>query len=131
MLFHIFDSQEKRRECGGSAFMEMQFCKLPVGTKLKRIVAANKIPNRQLDSLYIYPDDIDTFYREYSRIFTCGAYNNLKNGEVDIFGVNYYAPEYIDAIIEKINKEKPMDYETLTSWLDNAKEYNGFYILGI
>ena len=131
MLFHIFDSQAKRREYGGSAFIEMQFCKLPVGTERKRIVATNRIQNWQLDSLYIEVDDVDTFYQEYSRIFTCGTYQNLKNGVVDIFGVNYYAPESIDPMIEKIHKEKPMDYEPLTDWLNHAKEYNGFYILGI
>ena len=128
MLFHIFDSQEKRRDYGSSAFIEMQFCKLPAETKLKSIVSTDGIQNRQHDSLYI--DDYNAFYQEYSRIFTCGTYNNLKSGVVDIFGINYYAPEYIDPIIEKIHKEKPMDYEPLADWLNNAKEYNGFYILG-
>ncbi len=131
MLFHTFDSHEKRREYGGTGFMEMQFCKLPAGTKIKRIVSANRIQNWQLDSLYICADDVDVFSREYGGVFTCGAYNGLKSGAVDIFGINYYAPEHVDPIIEKIRKEKPVDYEPLTRWLNKAKEYNGFYILGI
>lgn len=129
MLFHIFNSQKERREYGGSAFMEMQFCKLPAGTKVKDIVAVEKIKNWQNDSLYI--DDEQTFYLEYSRIFNCGIYNNLQSGAVDIYGINYYAPEFIEPIIEKLQKEKPLDHETLVVWLNNAKEYNGFYILGI
>ncbi len=131
MLFHTFNSQEDRRKYGGSAFIEMQFCVLPAGTRIKNIAAVGTIQNWRNDSLYIYIDDDDTFYQEYSRIFDCGTYANLQRGVVDILGVNYYAPEYIDPIIEKIRKEKPTDYETLVDWLNTAKEYNGFYILGI
>lgn len=64
-------------------------------------------------------------------IFDCGTYNNLKQGKVDIYGINYYAPFLTDAIIEKISKDKPKDYEVLTEWLHKSKMYNGFYILGI
>ena len=129
MLFHVFDSQEKRKEYGGSALIEIQFCRLPAGASLKDIVAIDAIHHWQNDSLYA--DDDDTFYREYSRIFDCGTYNNLKSGVVDICGINYYAPESIDPIIGKICEEKPLEYEVLANWLYDAKEYNGFYILGI
>lgn len=129
MLFHSFPSQKERREYNGSAFVEMQFCKLPVGTREKEIVAVSKIKNWQNDSLYI--DDVNTFSREYRRIFDCGTYNNLQKGAVDIHGINYYAPGSIGSLIEKILQEKPMDYETLVDWLDRAKAYNGFYILGL
>lgn len=37
----------------------------------------------------------------------------------------------IIGIIEKINSEKPVGYEILAEWLNIAKNYNGFYILGI
>ncbi len=43
MLFLTFHSQEERREYGGSAFIEMQFCKLPAGTGIKDIVAVGNI----------------------------------------------------------------------------------------
>jgi hypothetical protein len=92
-------------------------------------VAVNNINYWQNDSLYI--NEEDTFYQEYSHIFSCGIYNNLKRGTVDIFGINYYSPSLIDPIIEKLQKEKPSDYRTLIEWLTKAKEYNGFYILGI
>ena len=129
MLFHMFHSQEERRNFGGSAFIEIQFCKIPYGVKEKRIVAVNSINHWQNDSLYV--NDADTFHQEYSHIFNAGLYNNLKSGTVDIFGINYYAPVLIDPIIEKLQKDKPADYTTLIEWLIKAKEYNGFYILGI
>ena len=53
MLFHIFNSQEERRDYGGSAFVEIQFCKLPSGTATDRLVAVDSINNWQDDSLYI------------------------------------------------------------------------------
>ena len=50
---------------------------------------------------------------------------------MDIFGMNYYGPESINPVIEKIITAKPMEYEVLVEWLNKAKEYNGFYILGL
>lgn len=131
MLFHIFNSQEERRSFGGSAFIEMQFCKLPFGTKTKKIVAVSSINNWQNDSLYIYVDDIEVFYLEYREFFYCGIYNNLKSGIVDVYGINYYETSLTDSLIERILEKKPKDYEILIEWLNRAKEYNGFYILGI
>lgn len=129
MLFHIFNSQEERRNYGGSGFVEIQFCKLPVGTTTDKLVAVDSINNWQNDSLYI--DDEIEFYDEYSSIFDCGTYNNLKCGTVDMYGINYYAPALIDSIIEKLRKDKPADFETLLEWLIKSRSYNGFYILGI
>lgn len=129
MLFHVFSSQEERRNFGGSAFIEIQFCKMPYKTKTKKLLAVNSIQNWQNDSLYI--SDEDTFYQEYSNIFTCGIYYNLRSGTVDIFGINYYAPTLVDSFITKLYEDKPLDYITLVEWLIKAKEYNGFYILGL
>ena len=129
MLFHVFSSQEERRNFGGSAFIEIQFCKMPYGTESKKLVAVNSINHWQNDSLYI--DDENTFYQEYSNIFNCGIYSNLKSGTVDIFGINYYAPSLVDSIIATLQKDKPSDYQRLIGWLNKAKEYNGFYVLGI
>lgn len=119
MLFHVFNSQEERRAYGGSAFIEIQFCKLPTGRKVNDHIALRSINHWQNDSLFV--DDENLFYREYGRVF-----NSL-----DIFGMNYYGPELIKPIIEKLSTVKPMNYEVLIEWLDKAKEYNGFYILGI
>ena len=129
MLFHVFNTQEERKSYGGSKFIEMQFCKLPAETKTKDLVAVSSINHWQNDSLYI--DDEDVFYHEYSYVFDCGIYNNLKSGVVDIYGINYYAPTFIDSIIKRLQEEKPVEYEILVEWLNKAKTYNGFYILGI
>ena len=53
MLFHIFNSREERRNYGGSAFVEIQFCKLSSGTATDKLVAVDSINNWQDDSLYI------------------------------------------------------------------------------
>lgn len=127
MLFHIFNSQQERRDYGGSAFMEIQFCRLPKGTHIKELV--DNVDHWQNDSLYI--DDENKFYTEYSKIFDCGIYNNLSVGTVDIYGINYYNPDVTDMIIEKLNNLKPSDYQVLVDWLNKSKDYNGFYILGI
>ena len=131
MLFKIFNSQEERKKYGGSAFIEIQFCRLPMETNIKDIVAVDRICHWQNDSLYVYIDNINVFYKEYSRIFNCGIYNNLKKGGIDIYGINYYDLPHIDSMIETLFMEKPVDYETLAEWLNRARAYNGFYILGI
>ena len=129
MLFHKFDSQEERREYGGSAFIEVQFCRMPAGTDLKSLVAVDNIINWLDDSLYI--SDENLFYEQYSRIFDCGVYNNLKSGPVDVYGINYYGPELTKVLIERIRELQPEDWKVLIEWLEAAKKYNGFYILGI
>ena len=129
MLFHEFASQEERRSFGGSAFIEVQFCKLPKNTNVKKIVAINRINHWQNDSLYI--SDEETFYKEYCNIFNCGIYNNLQSGTFDMFGINYYDSTLIDSIIAKLQQDTPADYKILIEWLIKAKEYNGFYILGL
>lgn len=128
-MFHKFDTQEMRREYGGSAFLEMQFCRLPAGTDIKTLVAVDSICHWQNDSLYI--SDENLFYEQYSRIFDCGVYNNLSRGTVDIYGINYYGPELMELILGRIREAKPVDFEMLAGWLEAAKGYNGFYILGI
>ena len=128
-MFHIFNSQEERREYGGSAFIEIQFCRLSNDTSLSEIVADNSIKNWMNDSLYV--DDENEFYSEYSHIFDCGTYNNMKNGIVDIYGINYYAPSQIEMLQSRILEDKPAEYEVMVQWLECAKQYNGFYILGI
>ena len=129
MLFLTFNSQDERRKYCTSSLVEIQFCKLPVGTKPKDLVSVSKIKNWQDESLYV--NDENEFFKEYSEIFNCGMYNNLKSGTVDIYGINYYPPSSIDVIIEKLRKKQTLDSEVLIEWLNIAKKYNGFYILGI
>lgn len=129
MLFHTFFSQSERWDFGGSAFIEIQFCKLPVRRSIKAIVDVSSIKHRQNDSLYV--SDENAFYQEYGHIFDCGTYNNLETGPVDLNGINYYPASLTDTIIERIRKSKPADYTVLVDWLERAKAHNGFYILGV
>ena len=39
--------------------------------------------------------------------------------------------QLIDGIIRRALELKPEDHEQLIEWLEEAKKYNGFYILGI
>lgn len=129
MLFHTFSSQEERRRFGGSCFVELQFCRMPPGTPVKRLVDVDSICNWMDDSLYV--DDESALYREYGRFFTGGVYNNLHRGPVDLYGINYYEPAMIEPLMERLRQERPPEYETLLDWLERAKDCNGFYILGI
>ena len=104
LLFHTFETREERRNYGGSAFIEIQFCDMPVQTPIKKLVSARNISHWKNDSLYVYADDTDTFFRAYQHIFDCGIYNNRKTGTVDLHGANYYAPNLAEAILEKLNR---------------------------
>ena len=130
-MFHIFENNQDRRQFGGSAFIEIQYCRLSSNTKLKKIVSVNSIRNWVEDSLYIFVDDIDSFIASYGSIFNMGTYNNVKKGFVDVYGINYYTVEDVKNLIDRITKEKPIDYQILLEWLSKADQYNGFYILGI
>lgn len=130
-MFHTFNSQEKRRKFGGSGFIEIQFCKMEPETEIHDLTAVNNVKHWQDDSLYIYLDDIESFVKEYRDIFGCSIYNNLESGLIDIYGINYYKPDLIEPIISKILKNKSTDHEILIEWLNKAKSYNGFYVLGI
>ena len=130
-MFLKFKTNEERRNHGGTAFVEFQFCRLKVNSKIRKIVSVNSIQNWKDDSLYLFVDDIDDFLEEYNDIFDSGIYNNLKSGNIDIFGINYYSKDSIHKLIETLKNKKPTDYETIISWLKEAINYNGFYILGI
>lgn len=130
-MFYSFFSQTERRKSGGSDFLEMQFCRMPVPSKIEEIVAVDSITHWKDDSLYVSGDDINLFQKEYGDIFNCGIYNNLGSGTVDPFGINYYMPECTETICARILAAKPADYEKLMEWLRRAKKYNGFYILGV
>ncbi len=130
-MFYSFSSQDKRREINGSDFYEFQFCKMPFNSEIKEIVAVKNIKNWSDDSLYVNGNDHNEFIREYGEIFNCGIYNDLRSGKFDPCGINYYKPEFIDPIIEKISSKRPADSEKIIAWFSKAKKYNGFYILGI
>jgi hypothetical protein len=133
MLFHTFASQEERRAFGGSDFVEFQMCKLERGASLEKIISIGDedIHHFKEDSLYLYGDDMNTFYAIYGEIFQGGYYPNGECGPVDYCGINYYTLEQTMCIIEKLKKEKPADSQILLAWLSDAAEYNGLYLLGV
>ena len=104
---------------------------MPKRSQIKELVSVDNIRSGRNDSLYIHEDDDEAFFREYSRVFDCGTYNNLETGVVDLCGINYYAPNLIDLTLEKLREEEPQGCEVLAAWLVRAKEHNGFYILGL
>jgi len=131
MLFHTFYSQEERRKFGGSYFIEFQYCKLEQNSEIKRIVSVDVIEHWKNDSLYIYGDDENEFFSHYGKIFIGGIYNNEKSGIVDLCGINYYSRKQTKLIIDKVKKEKALDYQILLNWLENVNQYIGFYVLGL
>lgn len=131
MLFHSFNNQDERRAFGGSDFLELQFCKMKKGTNIKSIVLTRNIVDWCNDSLYVSGDDTDVFYKQYKDVFKKGIYNNLKSGDIDFFGINYYSPELVEEMIKTIEANKPEDYAVILAWLNKAKEFNGVYILGV
>lgn len=131
MIFHSFANQEERRNFGGTAFMELQYCTLRPETEIKKIVGVGAHGNWMDSSLYIYLDDIESFCLNYGDIFYGGTYNNLHQGRLDINGINYYTPAQAKEILLKIEGKKPLDYEVISEWLKNGKQYNGFYVLGV
>ena len=130
-MFHTFNNQEDRRKFGGTAFLELQYCRMRSETKIDERVSVSAIENWKNDSLYVYIDDMDDFISQYSTAFGCGTYNNLETGCIDIYGINYYSMEQVNEIIENIVKDRPKEYEVLLAWLNGASAVNGFYVLGI
>ena len=127
MHFYKFKNQEKN--FGGSAFIEIQYCTLPESTDIKVITSVESIKNWQNNSLYV--NDENEFYKEYGEILNKGYYNNLKQGVVDIYGINYYTKTETENIKKMLEENKPEDYDVFLQWLENVSNYNGFYVLGI
>ncbi|MBE6731351.1 MAG: hypothetical protein E7564_06660 [Ruminococcaceae bacterium] len=129
MLFYKFNNQRERRSFGGSFFIEIQYCTLPESTDIKVITSVESIKNWQNNSLYV--NDENKFFEEYCSILNKGYYNNLKQGIIDIYGINYYTKTETENIKKKLKENKPEDSEALLNWLEDAEKFNGFYVLGI
>lgn len=122
-----FMSQEERKEYGGTCFIELQLCMLPKGTSVNKILRSHDYWRD--DSLHVHGDS--PFYSTYKDIFGAGIHPNMSEGYFDDHGVTYYASDKIDSIIANALNTKPEGYTTLVEWLEEAKEHNGFYILGL
>ncbi|WP_310603788.1 hypothetical protein [Anaerosporobacter sp.] len=130
-VFHRFNNQEERRAYGGSAFLELQYCKMKPDTSIKKIVAVGSVSHWQNDSIYVHMENMEDFYSNYSDIFVDGLYNNMKRGQIDVNGINYYSKMQIFSIVTDLELKKPKEYVLLLEWLKNVVQYNGVYILGI
>ena len=126
-MFKKFQSHEERRKCGGSCFIELQFCTLPESECLEVIL--NHYDNWKNDSLYVHGDE--PLYTVYGPIFGNGLHPNMTESYFDTWGITYYKPSLIEEIIERALQSKPVEYELLVDWLNKAKNYNGFYIRGV
>ncbi|NLT08510.1 MAG: hypothetical protein GXY08_03305 [Ruminococcus sp.] len=126
-MFLKFQSQEERRQYGGSCFFELQFCRSLREQSMEIIL--KQIRNWEDDSLYVHGDK--PLYSVYGPIFGNGVHPNMTEGYLDPWGITYYKPDMIDGIIVRALQSKPEGYKMLIEWLNKAKEYNGFYILGV
>lgn len=128
-LFRQFRSLQERAEAGGHDALELQFCTLPQKTPLELRVEVSGITHGRTDSLYV--TDAQRFLQIYGHIFADGLYNNLQTGPVDVCGINYYAPERVMSMMVQVRREAGQESEVLAQWLDRARWYNGFYVLGV
>lgn len=128
-MFFQFQTQEERKEAFGGDCIELQICRLPVGTPEEECVQNDALVHWQNDSLYV--GDENAFMREYGEILRDGIYQNLQRGTVDPYGCNYYAPEKVSEIRERLSRQKPQGYEVFLRWLKESEKENGFYVLGI
>lgn len=124
-----FRSQDERRAYTDACCMEMQVCKYPHGTALRKITDSDSIEFWRNDSLYIC--EIAEFVQKYGKYTVHGIYGSGKRGAVDVYGLNYYPPETVTQMIAEIAADKPAEYETMLRFLRDAEAQNGFYILGI
>ena len=133
MLFHSFVSQDERREFGGGDFLEFAFCKSDRNTPIEALVSNDAVAPLYWSnsSLYLCGDDWNEFCDAYGEIVANGTYANLETGYLDCCGINYFSPEQVQVIIDRLREEKPKDYQPLLNWLEQDTQYNGFYVLGL
>ena len=117
---HILKSKEERDNIGGTAFIEIQYCKYMSSSKELNNPNSGLYEHGKENSMYIYIDDCEKFLNEYEKIF----------GHLDVYGFNYYDKEETKKIIKNIEKIHPMDYEIFVNWIEK-EDSNGFWVLGI
>ena len=114
----------------GGCYFEFQFCKINKPIENNKVVC-DEVEHWKDDSLLLYDEDFDVFYKKYGCIFDCALF---PNGEKGFFycGINYYDINTTKEIIKEFGKNIEKEYEPLIEWLRIAVEkYNGFYILGL
>lgn len=132
-MFLTFENDEEKIKEEHSACIEFQFCRIKRNTALSDIIGYVFAPDfafGRKDSMFVHDEDFEEFYDQYGDILNFGYYANHETGPVDPYGINYYKPDSIDIITEKITEKKPSDYLLFKEWLEKARNYYGFYILG-
>ncbi len=129
-MFLKFSSDKERIAAGGTAFIEIQYCRLPKGTKNKKLITAKSLQFWDLSSLYIKDTDIKEFCYAYAHILD-EALNGGEDDTFDVYGVNYYNNIRVKEILHQIEREEPLEYEILAQWIRSNPYDNGIYILGI
>ncbi len=128
-MFLSFSDQQERRKYGGSCFLELQYCHLPPDTPIQKRIARNAIEFWRPDSVYVHGDA--PFFAEYGEVLGPGISGSGNWSGFDSWGLNYYPPEVIPAMLQRLLARKPREYTFFLSWLEGCKACNGFYILGI
>lgn len=112
----------------GTAYFEFQYCKKD--WNIKKILK-NGYSFWEKDSLLVHIDNDKKFFDNYLKYFEL---TNAPNGKTVFcyYGVNYYTKEQTVSILERINTDKPNEYQVLIKWLEKAiSDYNGFFFIGI
>jgi len=132
-MFLKFKTKEDRKSLytDSTAFIELQYCKMPKNSKIRKMLSLKHAKYCEIDSLYIHFDDFDLFLDNYAEILNNTTYNNLGKGPFDMYGYNYYEPSQVIKIIDRIKKIKPVNFNEMLKWLEESQNYNGFYIIGI
>lgn len=130
-MFLHFTEDNERIKYGGSAFLELQYCKAERGTEINQLCAVHSIRHWANDSLYIHDADTELFYSLYAPLLGDAFYNNGRRGKIDLCGINYFTPQDAALVAKRIKSEKPSEYDIILTWLQKGEKQNGFYLLGL
>lgn len=122
---------EKNDKGNNTNYIEFQVCYKCLNTSHELLVKVDSISFNVESSIYIDFLDYEKFISIYGIYFNNCMHNNLSEGALDPYGINYFSLDKTKLIIEKISTVKPFECEKLIDFLNKAKDNNGFYILGI
>ena len=87
------------------------------------------------DSLFIDDDEVDSrgipFLAHYLKYLKNPQTPDGSN-ELCCYGINYYDRTQTEAIINRLENDRPQDCDALLAWLRQAVSlHHGFYFLGV
>jgi len=131
MVGVIFLFVKKTDKGNNTDYIEFQICKSNLDEKIESLIKVPNISFNAESSLYLDFVDYEKFLKEYGTYFNNGVHSNLEEGQLDPYGVNYFSLDKTMKIIELISKDKPFEFEKIITFLLDAIDNNGFYVLGI